>query len=99
MHSKSNCALIALLICVLAGVLGAQTADPDSQASAAPADSSASEGFHWKPALLESGFFLVLQHSGRMVQAKTRRELGGEFFEEWFSARPTFIPGTTAMPF
>jgi len=61
----------------------------EQEASAAadpPVSDTAAEGFHWKPALLESGFFLVLQHSSRMAQAKTRTELGGKFFDEWFSA-------------
>ena len=64
-------------------------AEPEDQAPAesipsTPAD--ASEGFRWKPALLESGFFLVLQHSSRMAQAKTRRELGGPFWSDYFES-------------
>lgn len=41
------------------------------------------EKFHWKPALLESVYFLGIQHAFRMTQAKTRRELGGPFFRDW----------------
>lgn len=41
------------------------------------------EKFHWKPALLQSGIFLGIQHGFRMTQEKTRRELGGSFFRDW----------------
>jgi hypothetical protein len=41
------------------------------------------ERFHWKPALIQSGVFLGLQHGFRMMQKKTRRELGGPFFRDW----------------
>ncbi|HEY0658770.1 MAG TPA: hypothetical protein VGD05_09860 [Pyrinomonadaceae bacterium] len=41
------------------------------------------EKFHWKPALLQSGVFLGIQHGFRMTQEKTRRELGGPFFRDW----------------
>jgi hypothetical protein len=41
------------------------------------------EKFHWKPALIESLYFLGIQHGFRMVQKKTRRELDGKFFADW----------------
>jgi len=41
------------------------------------------EKFHWKPALTQSLVFLGFQHSFRMMQVKTRRELGGPFFRDW----------------
>lgn len=41
------------------------------------------EKFHWKPALIQSGIFLGIQHGFRMTQKKTRRELGGPFFRDW----------------
>jgi hypothetical protein len=41
------------------------------------------EKFHWKPALIESGIFLGIQHGFRMLQKKTRDELGGKFFRDW----------------
>lgn len=34
----------------------------------------------------QSFFFLGVQHSVRLVQKKTRRELGGKFFEEWVNS-------------
>ncbi len=45
--------------------------------------SEVKEKFHWKPALIESGVFLGLQHGFRLTQEKTRRELGGPFFRDW----------------
>lgn len=44
---------------------------------------SEKEKFHWKFALIESGVFLGFQHGFRMMQEKTRRELGGPFFRDW----------------
>jgi hypothetical protein len=64
-------------------------AQPEDQASADTTPSKpddTAERFQWKPALLESGFFLVLQHSSRMAQAKTRRELGGPFWSDYFES-------------
>lgn len=45
--------------------------------------SAGKDKFHWKPALIQSGIFLGIQHGFRMTQAKTRRELGGKFFKDW----------------
>jgi len=39
--------------------------------------------FHWKPALIQSGIFLGLQHAFRFTEKKTRDELGGPFFRDW----------------
>src|SRR5437899_2149996 len=39
--------------------------------------------FEWKPALSQSLFFLGFQHSLRFTQSKTRRNLGGDFFDAW----------------
>lgn len=41
------------------------------------------EKFRWKPALIQSGIFLGIQHGFRLMQRKTRRELGGKFFRDW----------------
>jgi hypothetical protein len=46
----------------------------------------ASEGFQWKPALLQSMLYLAVQHSSRMLEEKTRRELGGPFIEDYFDS-------------
>lgn len=40
----------------------------------------------WTGLSAQSFFFLSIQHSARIVQKKTRRELGGKFFEEWANA-------------
>lgn len=39
--------------------------------------------FHWKPALIQSVTLLGIQHSFRLIQKKTRTELGGPFFRDW----------------
>lgn len=39
--------------------------------------------FDWTNAGRQSFFLLAVQHGARMTQRKTRRYLGGEFFEEW----------------
>jgi hypothetical protein len=44
------------------------------------------EGFQWKPALLQSALFLGVQHGSRMLQNKTRRELGGPFWSDYFES-------------
>ena len=78
--------LTALLFLALLPPLLAQ---PGDQAPADPTPlkpDEVSEGFQWKPALIQSGVFLVLQHSSRMVQAKTRRELGGPFWSDYFES-------------
>lgn len=39
--------------------------------------------FHWKPAMIQSGLFLAIQHGFRMTEPKTRDELDGPFFRDW----------------
>lgn len=46
-------------------------------------EKTAEEKFHWKPAVIQSGIFLGIQHGFRLTQEKTRRELGGPFFRDW----------------
>lgn len=41
------------------------------------------EKFHWKPAMIQSGLFLGIQHGFRLLQRKTQRELDGPFFRDW----------------
>ncbi|MFL6467853.1 MAG: hypothetical protein ACJ72Z_07835, partial [Pyrinomonadaceae bacterium] len=41
------------------------------------------KSFHWKPALVQSGLFLAIQHGFRMTEEKTRSELDGPFFSDW----------------
>ena len=44
---------------------------------------SATEGFHWKPAIMQSLQFHAVQHGVRLFQRKTYTELGGKFFDDW----------------
>jgi hypothetical protein len=39
--------------------------------------------FHWKPALIQSGIMLGVQHGFRMTQVGAKRELRGPFFRDW----------------
>jgi hypothetical protein len=50
---------------------------------APPQNSSTQDKFHWKPALIQSGIFLAIQHGFRMTQEKTTSRLGGPFFKDW----------------
>jgi hypothetical protein len=43
-------------------------------------------GIDWTGTATQSFFFLSIQHSVRLVQKKTRRELKGKFFDEWANA-------------
>jgi hypothetical protein len=60
-------------------------ADPTSQAAV----SAGGEGFQWKSAPTESAFFLAIEQSSRMAQKKTRRELGGPFWSDYFNSVST----------
>jgi hypothetical protein len=40
--------------------------------------------FQWGTALGQSGLFLLLQHSVRLTEGKTRDQLGGPFFRDYF---------------
>jgi hypothetical protein len=42
--------------------------------------------FEWGPAVRQSMTFLAVQHTFRMTELKTRRELGGPFFKDWFES-------------
>ena len=42
--------------------------------------------FQWRPALLQSAFFLGVQHSVRPIQAKTRREFRGPFLRDYLDS-------------
>jgi hypothetical protein len=44
------------------------------------------DGFHWSAALTQSLLFLGVQHGYAMTQAKTRRELRGPFFKDYFTS-------------
>lgn len=46
-------------------------------------------GFKWKAAFNESMLFLGVQHGFRMTELKTRRELPGPFFRDYFDSLKT----------
>lgn len=84
------------MLFLLAALLPVMRAQPEQEtASQEPASPSVDSvdgedtHFQWKPALLESGFLLAVQHSTRMVQAKTRAELGGPFWADYFNSVST----------
>ena len=57
------------------------------KATGAPVISSVprkkANGFRWKPALKQSLKFLVFENGYRLLQQKTRMELGGPFLRDW----------------
>jgi len=48
-----------------------------------PPQNTSDEKFHWKPALVQSGIFIAIQHGFRITQEKTSSRLGGPFFKDW----------------
>jgi hypothetical protein len=48
-----------------------------------PPEDRSDPGFNWKGTLAQSGLLLATQHSLRMVQAKTRKHLGGPFWRDY----------------
>jgi hypothetical protein len=40
--------------------------------------------FDWKAAATQSFYFLNIEQGVRLTQRKTRRELGGRFFPDWY---------------
>lgn len=87
-------AVTILMMGLMATGLNAQS-DEDAVAHIPKGSASVGRGFEWKPALLQSSLYLAFQHSSRMVQAKTRRELGGPFFSDYFDSVTTSAPGVT----
>ena len=78
--------LAAVLLVVVLVSLSAQAEGLAMPNSAPPTRTEAEAGFEWRPALLQSGVFLGIQHAGRMLQKKTRRELGGPFWSDYFES-------------
>ncbi len=61
-----------------------RTFDPDKVfLKSAFKENENEERFHWKPAIVQSLYFLTIQHGFRMLQKKTTDELGGPFFRDW----------------
>jgi hypothetical protein len=71
---------IVCAVCVLVAVVPgrAQTADP-----VRPPTNVAPSSFNWKGTIAQSAFLLGVQHSLRMLQAKTRQHLDGPFWDDY----------------
>jgi len=73
-------------------VLEKPSAEPRSAPDAIPPEPGASQvevkppHIDWTKTGTQSFFFLGVQHSVRLVQKKTRRELKGKFFDEWVNS-------------
>ncbi len=86
-----NLASISLLVMTLLSPLHGQTEDSENAQDApteaeTPPAKTFSEGFDWKSALTQSGLLLAVQHTGRVAQAPTRRELTGPFWRDYFTS-------------
>ena len=84
-----SCILIASIALSVAGTATAANRSTNSLCDPAPSAGTDNQSFQWKPALLESGLMLVSQHALRMIQPKTRRELGGPFISDYFESVST----------
>jgi len=74
--------VIALLSCP---ALADETSRP-----AQPTDDASNQSFQWRPALLEAGLFLGIQHSFRLAtEPSTRANLKGPFVRDYFSSAHT----------
>jgi hypothetical protein len=62
----------------------ADTLPEDSDAGSAP--EKADRGFRWKAATEQTLLFLSIQHGYAFTQPKTRRDLSGPFFRDYFSS-------------
>lgn len=61
---------------------GVDSAPRDSTAAAAPEVKP--RGFRWKSATQQALLFLAVQHGYALTQPKTRRDLSGPFFKDYF---------------
>jgi hypothetical protein len=57
---------------------------PPEDAAAGPAPEKAGRGFGWKAATEQTLLFLSIQHGYAFTQPKTRRDLHGPFFRDYF---------------
>src|SRR5258706_3297209 len=71
---------------LLFGLLSPVCAQSEDQTPEDMAPNDYTERFKWKTALAQSGILLGVQHAGRMVQSKTRRELAGPFWIDYFAS-------------
>jgi hypothetical protein len=57
---------------------------PGDSAAAGAAPDQTDRGFHWKSATEQAVLFLGIQHGYAVTQPKTRRDLRGPFFRDYF---------------
>ena len=80
------------VVTIVFALLGEGFAQTDPQASAVSGGAGSgyqtietpSTEFDWKAAASQSFCFLSIEHSFRLTQGKTRQELGGPFFPDWY---------------
>ena len=77
---------IMLAAILLLGLLLPVCAQSEDQTPEDVASNDNAEKFKWKTAFAQSGILLGVQHAGRMVQSKTRRELAGPFWSDYFES-------------
>ena len=87
----TRCWLLSLIIFASLEQGFAQTkTDPQEDAVSGGAGSgyqtiaTPSTKFDWKAAAIQSFHLLSIEHGFRLTQRKTRRELGGRFFPDWY---------------
>jgi len=75
---------LALLWALLAPIARADTATCFTFAASPDTYSAPPTKFDWKAAATQSFYFLSIEHGFRLTQRKTRQELGGPFFPDWY---------------
>jgi len=85
---SNHTGLVPLLLALL-HPLGGQPVEWSAQDATSEDANSEEKGFQWRPALEQSGLYLAIQHASRMAQAKSRRELGGPFWKDYFESVST----------
>ncbi len=85
MHPLPRLPLLRIVTaCVMSLLLPAAGLAQQAETTVVPEERTR---FQWKPALLQSALFLGMEHGGRILfQAKTRAELGGPFFKDYWKS-------------
>ena len=74
-----------VIFCMLVGSILAAADEPRLEAAPRPENGQETE-FRLGPAVSQSLFFVGIEHGFRLFQRKTRRELKGPFWRDYFSA-------------
>ena len=78
--------MLVVFLLLFAGALRAQEDVVNFVLPAVP-KSQTGNSFEWRPAIEQSMRMLMVQHAFRVAaQPKTRRELGGSFFGDYFQS-------------